>query len=581
MILNLLFGLLLGWIAHAYGLLPFVLTKKKLPENPFFVILIGIALLAHLSQCMLLGGKIDFFSFLVVAIGAPVIKWRFGTLVQTEIKNSTQKFMGLPKFLLFALFGSSLLMAYHSAQITKINDMGMYYLQTLKWMQSYGLVNGLANLHPAYGLYSSWHSLLSLFSGQTIFDAFYPTEGIQYLGINGFMLIIALCFLTWESYHNANPFNIIFSILFIPIGFLFLSAPSPDLPIIFYTGLIIYIAISKTEQNWVVFILACFGFMLKPPALLPVIVGIIAYKNIWSAFLKDEILNSLSKKATRLASIILLPLALLVPGLIKNYSLSGHILYPMANQSIPILGSVLPKPTWQVPLDWNQAYRNGIVNWGVKDDFSANVVRKNIENHSILKQYLNWIQRSGYKGIINKLMSLIWIIGFILLLLEAIRKPIAGVALGRTQLFFIGLTLLLLALEWLILRQYRLMLPSAIGLASLCIGNYWNKKLLNQKFLVPYFTLVLFVILSFVPFHLFKSQSRNKQITTFNGFEPKNIFLPYHQYSDTSRFTSYCWNQPLPCQSPSHGTFLYQFGYEIQALGNSPKEGYRLSPVKK
>jgi hypothetical protein len=168
-----------------------------------------------------------------------------------------------------------------------------------------------------------------------------------------------------------------------------------------------------------------------------------------------------------------------------------------------------------------------------------------------------------------------------LLLLEAIRKPLAGLALGGTQLFFIGLTLLLLALEWFILRQYRLMLPTAIGLASLCLGNYWNKQLLKQKFLVPYFTLVFFMMLSFIPFHIFKTQSRNKQITTFNGFEPKNIFLPYSHYSDTTRFTSYCWNQPLPCQSPSHSAFLFQFGYEIQALGNSPKEGYRLIQVKK
>jgi hypothetical protein len=581
MILNLLFGLVISWIANAYGLLPFVLSKKKLPNNPFLIILIGIAILAYLSQLFLIGGKIDSFSTLVTVIGAITIHWRYANLVQTEIKNSTQNLLNLPKHLLLALLGSTLIIAYQSAQITKINDMGMYYLQTIKWMQSFGLVNGIANLHPAYGLYSNWHSLSALFSGQTIFDIFYPNEGIQYLGLNGLLLMVGIGFLSWENYYQANPFIFVFSILFIPLGFLFLSAPSPDLPIIFYTGLILYIAIGKIELNWVIFILACFGFMLKPPALLPVFAGIIAYKNIWIVFFNKYLSTSISKKFTHLATIILLPFALLSPGLIKNYSLSGHLFYPLANQSIPVIGNLMPKQAWEVPLDWNQAYRNGIINWGNKDDFSANVVKKNVENHNFLNQFLKWVNRSGYKGVMNKFVSMIWLVGVILLLTEVIRKPIAGIKLSNTQLFFIGLTLIILTLEWFILRQYRLMLPTAISLAGLSFGNYWNKKLLSQKFLVPYFALLLFAILSFIPFHLLKKESRNKQITSFNGFEPRNLILPFHQYQDTNVFKGYCWDSPLPCQSASHKKFLFQFGYEIQALGNSSSDGYKLAPVKK
>ncbi len=581
MILNLLIGIIISFLAYYYGVLPFALGNKKIPENPFFIALIGLGILGIISQFILLGGKTDAFSLFVVVVGAFVIKWRYANLVQTETKRSLIALAHLPKASLFTFLVCSLLIAYQSAQVTKINDMGMYYLQTIKWVESFGLVKGIANLHPAYGLFSSWHSLSALFSCHTFLTAIGMPETLKYLGLNGLLLSLSLGFFLWEAVKSPNSYLFIYSLISILLGFLYLSAPSPDLPVIIYTGLLIYLAIGKEELNWVIFILSCFSFSLKPPALIPVFIGLLAFKNLWILFKIEQSGLSQAKKIVRVSSLLLMPIFLLAPLIVKNYIISGHLLYPMANQSFSSVAKYLPQPEWQVPADWNQAYRTGIINWGNKDDFSTNVVKTNIKNKSIINQFTVWWLRAGYKGLINKLISFIWIFGFVILLLHKSKRLTLGKTINNTMHFFIGLTLIIMVVEWLILRQYRLLLPSTVVLTSLCLGLFIPRRILGKKSFLPAIILAVFLFLSFIPFSLMKESSRNKQITNFGGFEPRNLILPFYQYHDTSVFKGYCWDKPLPCQSLSHRQFLHQFGYEVQCLGNTTSEGFKMVLVKK
>ncbi len=581
MILNLLIGIIISFLAYYYGVLPFVFGNKKIPENPFFISLIGIGILGIFSQFILLGGKADSFSLLVIIIGGLVIKWRYAHLVQTETKKSLIALAHFPETSLYAFLICSILIAYQSAQVTKINDMGMYYLQTIKWVESYGLVKGIANLHPAYGLFSAWHSLTALFSCHNFLTAIGMPETLKYLGLNGLLLSLSLGYFLWEGVNKPNSYLFIYSLISIFLGFLYLSAPSPDLPIIIYTGLLVYLALGKEELNWVIFILSCFAFSLKPPALLPVIIGLLAFKNLWLLFKIEQSGLSQAKKIVRISSLLLMPILLLAPLIYKNHIVSGHILYPMSNQSFSSVAKYLPKPEWQVPADWNQAYRTGIINWGNKDDFSTSVVKTNIQNNSIINQFTVWWLRAGYKGLVNKLISFIWIFGFVILLLHKSKRLSLGKTITNTMRFFIGLTLLILVIEWLILRQYRLLLPSTIVLSSLSLGLFIPRKISEKMTFLPSIILVAFLFLSFIPFSLMKDSSRNKQITNFEGFEPRNLILPFYQYQDTSVFKGYCWDKPLPCQSVSHRQFLHQFGYEVQSLGNSTSEGFKMVSVKK
>jgi hypothetical protein len=284
---------------------------------------------------------------LVIIFGGFVIKWRYKHLVQTETKKSLIALTNLPKASVFTFVICTLLIFYQSAQVTKINDMGMYYLQTIKWVESFGLVKGIANLHPAYGLFSSWHSLSALFSFQTFFDFFKLTNGLKYLGINGLLLSLSLGFFIWEGFKKPNAYLFIYGLTALLLGFLYLSAPSPDLPVIIYTGLLVYLAIGKEEINWIILLLSFFSFTIKPPALLPIFIGLIAFKNLWLLLKIEKSDLSFAKKIVRISSLLLMPFLLLGPLIYKNHVVSGHLLYPMSNQSFSLIAKYLPQPESQ------------------------------------------------------------------------------------------------------------------------------------------------------------------------------------------------------------------------------------------
>ncbi|PKQ67023.1 LIC_10190 family membrane protein [Raineya orbicola] len=63
-------------------------------------------------------------------------------------------------------------------------DEGLYYIQHVRWLQNYGFVNGLANLHTRFGFNSNWHNLSSLF------EYSYFSKNYFHNDLNGFLFII-------------------------------------------------------------------------------------------------------------------------------------------------------------------------------------------------------------------------------------------------------------------------------------------------------------------------------------------------------------------------------------------------------
>src|SRR3569833_154457 len=70
---------------------------------------------------------------------------------------------------------------------TSHHDDGLYYSTTIRWLQEYGTVKGIANINPRVGFNSSWHILQAAF-------------GFQYLHIglfndlNGLLLLLVLLY---------------------------------------------------------------------------------------------------------------------------------------------------------------------------------------------------------------------------------------------------------------------------------------------------------------------------------------------------------------------------------------------------
>lgn len=82
-----------------------------------------------------------------------------------------------------------------NAGITMMDDTESYHIQTIKWLQEYGTVPGIANLHLRYGLHSGWFTGIGILSP--------AIKGINtYQVVNG-VLSCWLCFYFIEKLNAA------------------------------------------------------------------------------------------------------------------------------------------------------------------------------------------------------------------------------------------------------------------------------------------------------------------------------------------------------------------------------------------
>ncbi len=189
--------LILGLISMIWAQIPFWLLKIKKPENVFFDVLFGIIFLSIISMLFVIGGPINLITQGIFLFSTTAIAY----LQREEFKNRIQLFISafkqFSKIEILLLIALIIPILYQSAQATKINDNGGYYQPTIAWMEQFGLVKGLANIYPALGLFSSWHSLTALFDLNQL--------GLgSYHQINGFLLSWFLLWILREWKLNLN-----------------------------------------------------------------------------------------------------------------------------------------------------------------------------------------------------------------------------------------------------------------------------------------------------------------------------------------------------------------------------------------
>jgi len=246
-------------------------------------------------------------------------------------KTTTGSFsaFSLPLKSLFAL--SSILILAQSATSPFIVDNETYYIQTIKWLNEYGLVPGLANLHLFFGQTSGWHIAQSAYSLSFLYDNFND--------LNGFLLLI-LNLWSFQQLHSysasQNKIDLAFGLL--PLSYVFLfqfvNAPSPDLAVYALAFLAFFIYTSKknaAEKLKLLSALLLFAVYIKITAvvllLLPIIIWVKHFKQI----------------NNQLIAIRLLGVLVLFLFVIKNSILTGYPLYPLTFLPYSDADYVVPK----------------------------------------------------------------------------------------------------------------------------------------------------------------------------------------------------------------------------------------------
>lgn len=313
------------FVVSIYGWLFCNLFNLKL-ANPLKTAITGfflIAILARIAHFFIPAGlEILLFllasSLLAYGIKRNAINQYFGTTLQA-LKKEWLLFLAIFAFLCI----------YHSLPSIAYDD-GLYHSGFIKWLNSFKVLKGLANVENRFGFNSNWHLLAAVFNGFGIFEV--PANCI-----NVPLVFIFVWMLRLDAV-KATAWRIQSLVIFFPLFLLYqLVSPTPDLFIsllVYKLVLEIFYASPNADKNEVGFWFICFTFMLtlKLSAALIFPIVILYALRYWKGV--KIFLPIVGKVAV--AAILLL-----APWVLSNIFISGYVVFPYA---IP-----LPKLQWCVP----------------------------------------------------------------------------------------------------------------------------------------------------------------------------------------------------------------------------------------
>ena len=228
------------------------------------------------------------------------------------------------RFCIVLFFVIVFLSLVRSSLLPFIIDNESYYIQTIKWLNEYGWVKGLANLHVFLSHGSPWHALQAAYNFNFIYDKFND--------INGFLVCIAA--LLWvdkinESRKKSDYITnrwLYFLPVFSIVWFFFVDSPSTDLPLFFISLVVIYHVLNRTKEGDLLAILLSVFLIFIKISIIPILVLTICL---------------LSKKNWKIA----LSYVIILGGIYiaKGIWLAG---YPLT----PYPGLLVPLP-WTVPIE--------------------------------------------------------------------------------------------------------------------------------------------------------------------------------------------------------------------------------------
>lgn len=445
------------WICLGMGFLFHSLLRYEI--KLFYLLLTGLfseMLLIHFYAVWFPMDEIFYgLNFILASTGIIIHK----KSILNQFKSSISEFQSWKKPIQILGFILTLLNLMQSATKPFIIDNETYYIQTIKWLNEFGIVKGLANLHIFFGQMSGWHLLQSGFNFGFISNSLND--------LNGFLMLI----FTFFSLHHLHRFfqtRITMDLFLglIPVGnlffFQFVSAPSPDLPIFLISQIIFYLFyknyIDYQKDFKILFILVLFLILIKisvaPLLILPIVL-----------LIKHKLLKREWKFS------ILFAFIALSAYFLKNYLISGYLFYPTE-----FLGSLL-NPDWKTAPELQKFFFKEISEHAISLENSVE-----IQKLTTFDYFKNWLLEPGLRSIFNKLIIIL-----LLIFPLYIRK-------NKTLFWLYIYALIQFGILFFTSPQYRFFMPLITGMSLYILA----KLLLNSpKKVLPVFA--IFSLISFIP----------------------------------------------------------------------------------
>lgn len=333
--------ILLSWIYILFisvgmGSLTIGFIKSK---NPVFIIVSGLFFQLLFIHFWVLIFPVNQIFYILNSLLSAFLIYNYKIKILEIFSSAYQNFKSWNLFLkiLFGFIGITSLM--QSSVSPYLPDNESYYIQTILWLNKYGLVKGLGNLHLFFSQMSGWHLLQSSFG-----FGFW----VDFLNdLNGFLLV-AISFFSFDRLNhfiqNKNQSDLFIGLIFTSSIFVFrfLDAPSPDLPVYLIFPLMVWVfwtSFKKPEKERVM-LLFIFGLLLVLVKITTFPILILPFVLLFKRFEFKGILFPVS----------ILCFISLIAFCSKNYIVTGYLLNPTS-----LFGKSL-NPDWKIPQNLQQLY---------------------------------------------------------------------------------------------------------------------------------------------------------------------------------------------------------------------------------
>jgi hypothetical protein len=319
-------------LTFIYGSVAVISLDKLLaPPNkhnaPLSIVnIIGIVVLAVMTGYLSLFMKIGMVANIVMSVTAIVLY----LVNRTEINHLAERYLSgvrtANRFAIVIFLLLCVLVLIETADQPKVGDSGLYHIQTIKWIERFGVVPGLGNLHGMYALNSMWYPLSALF-GFSFFgvESLHIVNGALFIFAGGFFLGGVTDILT-----GSNSLVSLIKAAAIPFSlFVYKSqigSPATDLPVALLLWIVFILCLENVDHvhnlrsnatNVIVIAIAFYVLTIKLSALPIAILCLYLFYRQYK-----------QRKWLDLCVQIGVGLIILVPWIARNIILSGYLAYP-------------------------------------------------------------------------------------------------------------------------------------------------------------------------------------------------------------------------------------------------------------
>ena len=488
--------IILSWVYIVFTTinLGFGIDKLFKLQNKDFVVtsVLGLFATTILASFWAIFGRINIeFHCLLLTLNL-LISLKFKDYIFSIYSTFIKELKSLSQNLKYYLAIITLCIIAQCSSIPYVIDNESYYIQTIKWLNEYGLVKGLVNLHFFLGQVSGWHITQSALNFSFLYKNFNDLSGFCLLLGN----IFAIQKLNTFFENNDTKYLIVGLFpLFNLFLFQFISAPSPDIPVYVFTFVILFYYIEKHNKispeifNLLV-ILILFTFYIKNTTvtffLIPLLVLILNYKILSKKLLKPTLIT------------------IVVTGLFvaKNMIICGSMVFPSK-----LFNSL--NMDYSIPDTIEQFYYDQLKYYGYFIDLNQ------YNSMSVQDLFLRWLTLPKMNGLFNKISILLVLIVPILLYKFQNKKE-------YWSLYF--LMLIQLILLFATSPQYRFFMNFIFFFSLFCLTLFIKRK--KPIYFLLQLSLFASLIVVFLPVNLNRF-SNYKFMMEISNFSSTNIIFPH------------------------------------------------------